>query len=75
MTQSKNNLNFELDQSLYETLKEIIEEEPKVDSDITPFTEMEMDQRDNDRLLRRWRKSEGYYYLNPNKFKFNLKNL
>ena len=75
MTQSKNAANFEFDQSFYETLKESFEEETKVLSHKTPFVEKELNQRDKERLLRRWRKSEGYYYLNPKKFNFGLKHL
>jgi hypothetical protein len=74
LTQSKNSINFKLDQSLHETLKEIIEE-TKFDSSSTPFAEKEMDQIDKERLLRRWRTSEGNFYLNPKKFKFSLRNL
>ena len=74
MTQSKNSINLKLDQTLHDILKEIIEE-TKIDSNLTPFVEKEMDQRDKERLLRRWRTSEGNFYLNPKKFKFSLRNL
>jgi hypothetical protein len=75
MVESKNKVNFELDQSLYEVLKDNLRDEVKLEPAKLPFVKEELEQVDKDRLLKRWKKSEGYYYLNPDKFKFGLKNL
>ena len=75
MTESKNIINFELDQELFELLRDNFKEEPKPEPLKTPFTEKEIEQIDRARLFKRWKKSEGYYYLNPEKFRFSLKNL
>jgi len=75
LTESKNKIYYELDQELFEVLKDKFKEEPITEPFKTPFTEKEMEQIDKERLLKRWKNSEGYYYLNPEKFRFSLKNL
>ncbi|NHJ21490.1 MAG: hypothetical protein EAX91_11135 [Candidatus Lokiarchaeota archaeon] len=75
MVESKSRVNFELDQSLYEVLKESLRDEVKLEPVKFPFEKEELEQVDKDRSLKRWKKSEGYYYLNPDKFKFGLKDL
>ena len=75
MTESKNKINYELDQELFEVLKDQFKEEPKAEPFKIHFTEKEIEQIDKARLLKRWKNSEGYYYLNPEKFRFSLKNL
>lgn len=75
MTESKNIINYELEQSLSEALKEQFREEAKIETAKIPFIEEESEEIDKERNLKRWKKSIGYYYLNPDKFKFSLKNL
>ena len=64
-----------MEQSLFEALKENLREDIKQEYVQIPFEEEEIDDRDKERILKRWKESEGYYYLNPGKFLFSLKNL
>ena len=75
MTESKKIINYELEQSLSEVLNENFREEAKQEPVQITFIKEESGQIDKQRLLKRWRQSEGFYYLNPDKFKFSLKNL
>jgi len=75
LTESKNIINFELEQSLFEALKENLREDIKQKSVQIPFEKEEIDDSDRERIIKRWKESEGYYYLNPGKFLFSLKNL
>ncbi|MBY9012065.1 MAG: hypothetical protein KGD70_06800 [Candidatus Lokiarchaeota archaeon] len=75
MVESKNKINYELDQSLFEVLKDNLSDEVKSERVQFSFKEEESDQVDKERSLKRWKKSEGYYYLNPEKFRFGLKDL
>ena len=75
MTESKKIIRFELEQPLYQTLKENLIEKPepeKVESQ--PIIE-DSNQIDKERLIKKWKESAGYYNLNPEKFRFSLKNL
>jgi len=64
-----------LDQTLSQTLKENLREETKQEPVQIDFTKKESGQIDKERLLKRWKQSEGFYHLNPEKFQFSLKNL
>jgi len=75
LTESKKIIRFELNQSLFEALQESIREESKQEPVRIPFKKEEMDQIDKARLIKKWKKTEGYYYLNPHKFRFSLKDL
>ena len=75
MTESKNIIIFELEQSLSQTLKENLEEKSEPDTIKIPFIKRESKQIEKKRMLKKWKESEGYYYLNPGKFQFSLKNL
>jgi len=75
LTESKNIINYELEQSLFEALKENFKEETKQEPVQIHFTKKESEQIDKQRLLKKWKQSEGFYYLNPDKFKFSLKDL
>jgi len=75
LTESKNIIIFELEQSLSQTIKEILEEKSEPDTKKIPFIKRESKQIDKKRMLKTWKESEGYYYLNPEKFQFSLKNL
>ncbi len=75
MTESKNIIIFELEQSLSQTLKENLEEKSEPDAIKIPFIKRESKQIEKKRMLKKWKESEGYYYLNPGKFQFSLKNL
>ena len=75
MVESKSKLNYELEQALFEVLNDNFREDAKPESFQFPFANYESEQVDKERSLKKWKKSEGYYYLNPEKFKFSLKNL
>ena len=75
MTESKNIIIFELEQSISQTLKENLEEKSEPDAIKIPFIKGESKQIEKKRMLKKWKESEGYYYLNPGKFQFSLKNL
>ena len=75
LVESKNKANYELDLSLYEVLKERLRDKEEVEPVQVSFEEEELDLVDKDRRLKRWKESAGYYNLNPEKFKFSLKNL
>ncbi|NVM44715.1 MAG: hypothetical protein HWN79_07345 [Candidatus Lokiarchaeota archaeon] len=55
--------------------EQIFMEELPVEQKRIPFTLEEEIKETKAQLLKKWKKSEGYYYLNPEKFKFGLKNL
>ena len=67
MTQAYEKPAFEIEQIV---LKELPVEQKRI-----PFTLEEEIKETKSQLLKKWKKSEGYYYLNPEKFKFGLKNL
>jgi hypothetical protein len=75
MVESKNKLNYELEQSLFEVLKDNLRDEVKSELSQFSFKKEESDQVDKERSFKRWKKSEGYYYLNSEKFRFSLKDL
>ena len=75
LTESKNKINFEFEQPLIETLKENNREEPKKESVQTKFTKKESNDIEKKRSLKRWKQSEGYFYLHPDKFRFSFKDL
>jgi len=64
---------------IFENEQIVIEELP-VEQKLITFTLKETNQENNTQLdktqlLKKWKKSEGNYYLNPKKFEFSLKNL
>ncbi len=67
MTQAYEKPVFEIEQ--------IVLVELPVEQKQTPFIKKESGRIERKRLLKRWKNSEGYYYLNPEKFRFSLKNL
>jgi len=66
---------FDLEKPLSEALKDQLKEPSKIDSVIIPFALVESNCIEKARLLKKWKKSEGYFYLKPRKFEFSLKNL
>lgn len=54
---------------------EIVLEDLPVEQKKIPFTLNERNHENKAQLLKKWKKSEGYYYLHPEKFEFSLKNL
>ncbi|MFX1419364.1 MAG: hypothetical protein ACFE9N_10630 [Promethearchaeota archaeon] len=63
---------------------EVEKKEPKSEQVQIPFTkelsqiptvENELHLIENKRELKRWKQSIGYYYLNPEKFKFGIRGL
>ncbi|MBY9020773.1 MAG: hypothetical protein KGD67_06935 [Candidatus Lokiarchaeota archaeon] len=75
MIENKHIIIFELEKSLSEALKGKLEELSKEFSVQIPFALNEVNRVEKARLLKKWRKSEGFYYLKPKKFEFSLKNL
>ncbi len=67
MTQAYEKPAFEIEQ--------IVLEELPVEQKRLPFTLEEEIKETKAQLLKKWKKSEGYYYLNPEKFRFSLKDL
>ena len=75
MTESKKIIIFELDQTLSQALKANIKEEIKQESIQIPIIKMESDEIDKKRMIKRWKMTEGYFYLHPEKFRFSNKDL
>ena len=75
MIDNKSIIIYELEKPLSEVLKDKLREPSKIDSVIIPFALLESNHVERARLLRKWKKSEGYFYLKPQKFEFSLKNL
>ena len=75
MIENKSIIIFNLEKPLSETLKEQLKEPSKIDSVIIPFALIESNHVERARLLKKWKKSEGYFCLKPKKFEFSLKNL
>ena len=67
MTQAYEKPAFEIEQ--------IVLVELPVEQKQTPFIKKESGRIERKRLLKNWKESEGYYYLNPEKFRFSLKDL
>ena len=64
-----------MEKPLAEVLEDQLEEPSKINSVIIPFGLIESNREERARLLKKWKKSEGYFYLKPQKFEFSLKNL
>ena len=75
MTESEKIIIFELEQTLYQVLKENFKEKSEPETLKSPFIIRESKQIEKERLIKRWKQSEGFYYLNPGKFQFSLRNL
>jgi len=56
-------------------IEQIVLEELPVEQKKIPSTLKETNQVEKARLLKKWKKSEGFYYLNPKKFQFSLRDL
>ena len=70
LTESKEIITYELKKPLHVSLKERIEQESKIEGNQIPITGKEIDLIEKKRALKRWKKSMGYYSLNPKKFEF-----
>jgi len=75
LIENKSIIIFELEKPLSEVLKDQFKEPSKIDSVIIPFALVESNHVERARLLKKWKKSEGYFYLKPQKFEFSLRNL
>jgi len=75
LIENKKIIIYELEKRLSEALKDKYKESSQIDSEQIPFTLIETNQVEKARLLKKWKKSEGYFYLKPKKFEFSLKNL
>lgn len=75
MIENKSIIIYEFEKPLSEVLKDQLKEPSKIDSVIIPFALIESNHVERARLLKKWKKSDGYFYLNPQKFEFSLKNL
>jgi hypothetical protein len=56
-------------------IEQIVLEELPVEQKQIPSTLKETNQVKKVQLLKKWKESEGYFYLKPRKFEFSLKNL
>ena len=75
MTESEKIIIFELEQTLYQVLKENLKEKSEPETIKNPFKIGESKQIEKERLIKRWKQSEGYFYLHPDKFRFGFKDL
>ena len=75
MTESKNEIIFEIEQSLSKNLTENLKQETKQEPIQIPFIKKESNEIEKKRIIRRWKKTEGYFYLHPDKFRFGFKDL
>ena len=75
MIENKSIIIFELEQPLFKTLEEDIREETKQEHIQIKFAKKESDDIEKKRMLKRWKQSEGYFYLHPDKFLFGFKDL
>ncbi len=75
MIENKSIIIYDLEKPLSEVLKDKLKKPSKIDSVIIPFELIESNHVERARLLKKWKKSEGYFYLKPQKFEFCLKNL
>ena len=66
---------YDLEKPLSEALKESLKELSSIEPKQIPFLLKESNQIETARKLKKWKRSEGYFYLNPKKFEFSLKNL
>jgi len=66
-----------LEDQLVDSLIDYVEEMRKTNKTYIPITikESDSDPIEKKRALKRWKKSLGYHYLNPNRFDFGLKDL
>lgn len=76
MTESKDNMASGFEE-LYDVFNkpEDSKKEPKDEIIEIPGTSEENSLIDKKRVLKRWKKSFGYYSLNPEKFNFTLRDL
>ncbi len=75
MTESKNIIIFELEQSISQTLKENLEEKSEPETFKTQSIIQESNEIDKKRMIKQWKMTEGYFYLHPEKFLFSNKDL
>ena len=75
MIENKSIIIFELEQPLFKTLEEDIREETKQERIQIKFVKIESNDIEKKRILKRWKQSEGYFYLHPDKFRFGFKDL
>ncbi len=75
MTESEKIIIFELEQALYQVLKENFKEKSEPETIKNPFIIRESKRIEKERLIKKWKQSEGFYYLNPEKFQFSLRDL
>ena len=75
LTESEKIIIFELEQALYQALKENLIEKSEPETVKNPFLIRESKRIEKERLIKKWKQSEGFYYLNPEKFQFSLRDL
>jgi len=75
LIENTNLIIYDLEKPLSEALKEKLKELSSIGPKQIPFLLKESDQVETARKLKKWKKSEGYFYLKPKKFEFSLKNL
>ncbi len=75
MTESKKIIIFELEQTLYQVLKDNLKEKSEPETLETSLKVKESRDIEKERMIKKWKESAEYYNLNPEKFRFSLKNL
>lgn len=77
MTESKEIITYDIKEFLHEIFKESSKKDAKVKPKIVTVVEEDSASGliEKRRALKRWKESVNYYYLHPEKFKFDLKNL
>lgn len=77
MVESKKKVTVVLENYLVESLIDYVTEMNKFQKTEIPITikNSEPDSIEKKRSIKRWKKSIGYYYLNPDRFAFGLRDL
>lgn len=77
MVESKKKVTVVLENYLVESLIDYVTEMNKFQKTEIPITikNSEPDSIEKKRSIKRWKKSIGYHYLNPDKFAFGLRDL
>ena len=64
-----------MDQTLSQALKENLKDKSEPEIFKTQSIIQKSDEIDKKRIIKRWKMTEGYFYLHPEKFRFGLRDL
>ncbi len=64
-----------MEQTLYQVLKDNLKEKSEPETLETSLKVKESRDIEKERMIKKWKESAEYYNLNPEKFRFSLKNL